>query len=293
MYLQADSRILIQGITGRQGSYHAARMAGEGFAVVAGVTPGKGGQTVAGAPVYDTVAQAAAHHRIDVSMIIVPPPFVLGAAKEAFEAGIPLVVIITEHVPVADTMRIKALAARHGAELIGPNTIGLIRPGLAKVGIMPTALYGSGGPVAIISRSGTLSHENASNLVNAGVGVGLVVGIGGDPIIGRDFVDVLERIRDEESIGAVLLIGEIGQDREERAADYLKGADYPKPVFAFIAGRHAPPGKKMGHAGAIIEKGSGSAAGKKAALEAAGVRVCPSLRAVVDDLKAWQEEHPA
>ncbi len=292
MYIDEDSRVLIQGITGRQGAYHAQKMVESGVAVVAGVTPGKAGQEVCGVPVYDHVAQALAEHPADVTMIIVPPPFVLGAATEAIEAGIPLLVIITEHVPVHDVMRIKALARHKGVKFIGPNTIGIIAPGKSKVGIMPTFLYGDGGEVAIISRSGTMCHESASNLVNHGIGVGAVVGIGGDPIIGVDFVAALEHFRDDDTIGAVLLIGEIGQSREEKAAQYLLEHPYPKPIFAFIAGRYAPKGKKMGHAGAIIEKGLGSAEGKIDLLQRVGVKVAFSTQQMVDELSRWKKKSP-
>ena len=288
MYIDKYSRVLIQGITGRQGAYHAQKMLESGVAVVAGVTPGKGGREVCGVPVYDRVAQARVAHPIDVSMIIVPPPFALAAAVEAVEAAIPLLVIITEHIPVHDVMRLKAMADRGGVKFIGPNTIGIIAPGQSKVGIMPTFLYGEGGRVAIISRSGTMCHENASNLVNRGVGIGAVVGIGGDPIIGIDFVAALEHFRNDDAIGAILLVGEIGQNREERTAEYLLAHPYPKPIFAFIAGRYAPRGKKMGHAGAIIEKGAGTAAGKIARLRQAGVKVALSTRQVVEDLSRWQ-----
>ena len=289
MFINQNSRVLIQGITGRQGSYHTQKMLESGVAVVAGVTPGKGGQEVCGVPVYDHVAQAQAEHAIDVSMIIVPPPFVMSAAAEAIEGGIPLLVIITEHVPVHDVMLIKAMTRKNSTRFIGPNTIGIIAPGQSKVGIMPTFLYGQGGRVAIISRSGTMCHENASNLVNHGVGVGAVVGIGGDPIIGMDFVDALEHFKNDDSIEAILLIGEIGQSREEKTAHYLLANPYSKPIFAFIAGRYAPSGKKMGHAGAIIEKGVGTAEGKIASLQEAGVTVIPSTQQVVEELSRWQE----
>lgn len=292
MYIDKNSRVLIQGITGRQGSYHTQKMLDSGVMVVAGVTPGKGGQEVCGVPVYDHVSQALVQHHADVSMIIVPPPFVLAAAKEAMEAGITLLVIITEHVPVHDVMRIKAMARQKGVTFIGPNTIGIIAPGQSKVGIMPTFLYGQGGKVAIISRSGTMCHENASNLVNRGVGIGAVISIGGDPIIGVDFVEALEHFRDDDSIGAILLIGEIGQSREEKTAEHLLEHSYPKPIFAFIAGRYAPKGKKMGHAGAIIEKGMGTAEGKIDSLRRAGVKVAFSTQQVADELSRWQEGSP-
>ncbi|BEQ15127.1 succinate--CoA ligase subunit alpha [Desulfoferula mesophila] len=290
MYIDKNTRVLIQGITGRQGSYHTQKMLDSGVAVVAGTTPGKGGQEVCGVPVFDRVFQALDQHPADASMIIVPPPFVLSAAEEAIEAGIKLLVIITEHVPVHDVMRLKAMASKKGVTFIGPNTIGIIAPGQSKVGIMPTFLYGQGGKVAIISRSGTMCHENASNLVNRGVGIGAVISIGGDPIIGVDFVEALEHFRHDDSIGAILLIGEIGQSREEKTAEHLLEHPYPKPVFAFIAGRYAPKGKKMGHAGAIIEKGMGSAKGKIDSLRRVGVKVAMSTQQVADELSRWQEE---
>lgn len=275
--LRAESKVIIQNITGKQGAYHAPLIKEYGTKIVGGVTPGRGGETIHGLPVYDSIKEAQeAHGQIDASMILVPPFAVKDAAIEALENGIPLVIIITEHVPVHDTMYLKALARRRGARLIGPNTIGVISPGQSKLGIMASVLYPPGS-VGVISRSGTLSHETASNLKYRGLGLSTVVGIGGDPVSGTEFADLLPLFAKDEATKAVVLIGEIGGTKEERAAEYLKNNDYPKPVFAYIAGRTAPPGKQMGHAGAIIEGHSGRVDGKAAALSSAGVKVAQSL----------------
>lgn len=290
MWVVEDTRVIIQGITGSQGSYHARIMCDDGVKVAAGVTPGKGGQRVYGIPVYDTVKEAMTHHRVDMSMIMVPPSNLLQAATEAIENHVETLVIITEHVPVHDTMKIKALADRHGIRLVGPNSPGLITPGRSKVGIMPAFLYGEGGNIAIVSRSGTLSHETASNLTFRGFGISSVIGVGGDLIVGLNFVDALKSYRKDPHTEAVILLGEIGGRLEEEAAQYLKRNAYPKPVFAFIAGRHAPKGKKMGHAGAIIERGTGSAAVKIAQLAEAGVTVAESLEALVSKVATWHRD---
>jgi succinyl-CoA synthetase alpha subunit len=290
MWVSEDTRVIIQGITGSQGSYHAKIMCEDGVEVVAGVTPGKGGQRVHGIPVYDTVKEVMTHHRVDVSMIMVPPRNLLQAAVEAIENHVQMVVIITEHVPVHDTMRIKALADRHSVRLVGPNSPGLISPGESKVGIMPAFLYGEGGTLAIVSRSGTLCHEAASNLTFRGLGISSVIGVGGDPIVGLNFVDALKSYLNDPQTEAVILLGEIGGRLEEEAANYLKLNAYPKPVFAFIAGRHAPKGKKMGHAGAIIQGKTGSAVGKIEQLSEAGVTVAESLEALVSKVGTWHQD---
>ena len=290
MWIAEDTRVIIQGITGSQGSYHAKIMCDDGVKVAAGVTTGKGGQIVHGIPVYDTVKEAMTHHKVDMSLIMVPPSNLLQAAIEAIENHVETLVIITEHVPVHDTMKIKALADRHGVRLVGPNSPGLITPGRSKVGIMPAFLYGEGGNLAIVSRSGTLSHETASNLTFRGLGISSVLGVGGDPIVGLNFVDALKSYLKDSHTEAVILLGEIGGRLEEEAAQYLKSNAYPKPVFAFIAGRHAPKGKKMGHAGAIIEGGTGSAAVKIAQLAEAGVTVAESLEALVSEVEAWYRD---
>jgi succinyl-CoA synthetase alpha subunit len=290
MWIAEDTRVIIQGITGSQGSYHAKIMCDDGVKVAAGVTTGKGGQIVHGIPVYDTVKEAMTHHKVDMSLIMVPPSNLLQAAIEAIENHVETLVIITEHVPVHDTMKIKALADRHGVRLVGPNSPGLITPGRSKVGIMPAFLYGEGGNIAIVSRSGTLSHETASNLTFRGLGISSVIGVGGDPIVGLNFVDALKSYLKDPNTEAVILLGEIGGRLEEEAAQYLKSNAYPKPVFAFIAGRHAPRGKKMGHAGAIIEGETGSAVVKIAQLAEAGVTVAESLEALVSEVEAWHRD---
>lgn len=285
--IDKDTHIIIQGITGTQGSYHAKIMLDYGVKIVAGTTPGKGGNQVHGIPVYDTVSEAVSLHKVDFSMIMVPAPFVLGAAVEAIENKVTTVLILTEHVPVHDTMRIKALAEKNGVRVIGPNTMGIIAPGKTKAGVMPVFLYGEGGKVAIVSRSGTLCHESASNLTYHGIGVSMVMGIGGDPIIGTSFVDALKLLKDDEETEAVVLIGEIGGSREEAAAEYLQSVDYGKQVFAFIAGRYSPPGRKMGHAGAIIEKGVGTANAKLQKLADAGVTVTGSIEDLIQKVEDW------
>ncbi|CEP66803.1 Succinyl-CoA ligase, alpha subunit [Moorella glycerini] len=280
--LEADSRVIIQGITGNQGAYHARLIKEYGTRIVAGVTPGRGGEEVHGIPVFDTVKEAreiAGH--LDASMILVPPRAVKDAAVEAIENDIPIIVIITEHVPVHDTMYLRALARQRGVRLVGPNTIGIISPGKSKLGIMASFLYPPG-HIGMMSRSGTLSHETASNLMYRGRGLSTVVGIGGDPVVGTDFVDLLPLFAADPETEAVIMIGEIGGNKEERAAEYLHSSSYPKPVFAYIAGQTAPPGKQMGHAGAIIEGQTGRADTKAAVLAAAGVRVANSLEELAD-----------
>jgi len=285
--IDENTHIILQGITGTQGSYHAKKMLDYGVKMVAGVTPGKGGIKVHGIPVYDTVREAVSKHKVDFSMIMVPAPFVLGAAVEAIENKVPTILILTEHVPVHDTMLIKALAEKNGVRIIGPNTMGIIAPGKTKAGVMPVFLYGEGGKVAIVSRSGTLCHESASNLTYRGIGVSMVMGIGGDPIIGTSFVDALKLLKDDPETEAVVLIGEIGGSREEAAAEYLQSVDYGKKVFAFIAGRYSPPGRKMGHAGAIIEKGVGTASSKLAKLADAGVTITGSIEDLIEKVEDW------
>ncbi|MHB8157695.1 MAG: succinate--CoA ligase subunit alpha [Desulfocucumaceae bacterium] len=278
--INSGTRILIQGITGSQGSYHARLMLEGGSRVVAGVTPGHSGEKVHGIPVYDTVRDAVREQGAEASMILVPPFAVYDAALEAIENGLSLVVIITEHVPIHDAVKIKHLADSRKCMVIGPNTIGVISPGLCKIGILPEFLY-KPGSVGLVSRSGTLSHEVASNLMEKGVGFSTCVGIGGDPVRGADFVDILRLFAGDPQTEAVIMIGEIGGIAEEKAAEYLKEG-YPKPVYAFIAGRTAPPGRRMGHAGAIVEGNQGTVESKEKLLRDAGVRVLPGLDDLVD-----------
>lgn len=277
-----DTRFIIQGITGLQGRVHARLSLEYGCALVGGVTPGKGGQTVEGLPVFDTVEEARdACGDLDATMILVPPAGVCDSAAEAMDNGIRTIVPVTEFVPVKDTLLIRDMAATHGATVIGPNTIGVISPGKSKIGIMPGFLY-SEGHVGIVSRSGTLTHEVASCLSYRGVGQSTCVGIGGDPVPGSSFTDILTRFKDDEETECVVLIGEIGGCGEEMAAEYLKQAPYGKPVFAFIAGNTAPAMKKMGHAGAIVAGNAGTVRSKREALQSAGVVTTKTLEELLD-----------
>lgn len=275
--VNSSTRIIIQGITGQMAQLHTRFMLEYNAKVVGGVTPGKGGQLVHDVPVFNTVSEAISNvGPVDATMILVPPYGVKDSAVEAIEAGIKLVVIITEFVPVHDTMKIRAAAKAHNARVIGPNTIGLISPGLTKVGIMPSMLY-SQGHVGIISRSGTLTHEVASTLTINGIGQSTCVGIGGDMIPGSSFQDILALFADDPDTHVVMMVGEIGGSSEERTADYLKSTHYPKPVVAFIAGVTSPPGKQMGHAGAIISGNEGTAESKTNALRSANVQVMRTI----------------
>ena len=266
-----DTRLLVQGITGREGEFHTRQMQEYGTNVVAGVTPGKGGGWVSGIPVFDTVHEAVDVTEANASIIYVPARFAAEAVLEAADAGIKLVVCITEGIPVLDMIRVRAYLDCRDTRLIGPNCPGLITPGEAKVGIMPGHIH-TPGPVGVVSRSGTLTYEVVHALTEKGVGQSTAIGIGGDPIIGTDFIDVLRLFEGDPQTRQVVLIGEIGGTDEQRAAEYI-AQHMSKPVTAFIAGQTAPPGKRMGHAGAIIEGGEGTAAEKIAAFEAVGVRV--------------------
>ncbi|MBI3287099.1 MAG: succinate--CoA ligase subunit alpha [Chloroflexi bacterium] len=269
--IDADSRVLVQGITGREGAFHTRQMLDYRTRVVAGVTPGRGGESVEGVPVFDTVRQAVAATGAHVSVIYVPAPFAPDALYEAADAGVGLIVCITEGIPILDMIRVRAYLDQRGVRLIGPNCPGLISPGRSKVGIIPGNICAPG-PVGLVSRSGTLTYEVVYELTRVGIGQSTVVGIGGDPILGSDFIDILKLFEADPETRAVVLIGEIGGNDEERAAEFI-AAQVSKPVVAFVAGRSAPAGKRMGHAGAIISGGSGTAAEKIAALERAGVPV--------------------
>jgi succinyl-CoA synthetase alpha subunit len=279
IWVGRQTRLLVQGLTGREGTFHALACREYGTQVVAGVTPGKGGTTHEGIPVFDTVAAAVESTGADASMIFVPPPFAADAVVEAADAGIGVIACITEGIPVNDMMRVKAFLARPRAggapaRLIGPNCPGLITPGQCKIGIMPGRIHREGS-VGVISRSGTLTYEAVDQLTRLGLGQSTVVGIGGDPVNGTSFVDCLAAFRDDPGTEAVVLIGEIGGMAEEEAACWISG-NFRKPVVAFVAGQTAPPGRRMGHAGAIIAGGRGTAADKVKALEAAGVAVVKS-----------------
>ena len=268
------SKVIVQGFTGKEGTFHATQCLEYGTNIVGGVTPGKGGQTHLDRPVFNTVKDAVEATGADVSLIFVPPMFVADAIMEAAEAGIKLIVTITEGTPVKDMMIAKPYATKMGAKLIGPNCPGIITSEEAKIGIMPGMIFKKGN-VGLISKSGTLTYEASNQIVNEGLGISTAVGIGGDPIIGLSYIELLEMFQNDPETHAIAMIGEIGGDLEIQAAKYIK-EHVTKPVTAFIAGQSAPAGKRMGHAGAIISGGAGTAAEKMAALEEAGVRVVRS-----------------
>lgn len=280
-----DTHMIIQGMTGRMGKMHAKRTLEAGVDLVAGVTPGKGGDTVWDLPVFDHVSEAVKKFpQINATMILTPPPAVKSAAMEALDAGISLLVIVTEFVPAHDALKIVKRARKTRAVVVGPNTIGVISPGEGKVGVMPDYIYKKG-HIGIISRSGTLTHEVASNLTFAGYGQSTCLCIGGDMVSGLDHTDGLKFFENDADTGAVIILGEIGGTSEENAADYIKNSHYPKPVFSYIAGVQAPPGKKMGHAGAIVSQGRGTADSKIKALESAGVKVAETTGRLLEFIK--------
>jgi succinyl-CoA synthetase alpha subunit len=297
--IDKSTRLLVQGITGRDGAFHTQQMLGYGTKVVGGVTPGKGGEKMHGVPVFDSVAAAVAQTRANATVIYVPAPFAADAIHEAADAGIALIVCITEGVPVRDTLgafhHVAALRGQNGngkPRLIGPNCPGLISPGLSKVGILPGHIC-KPGPVGLVSRSGTLTYEVVHQLTQSGLGQSTCIGIGGDPVIGTNFIDALTLFEADPQTEAVVLIGEIGGSDEEEAAHYIRRHMH-KPVVAFVAGQTAPPGKRMGHAGAIISGGSGTAAEKMAAFEAAGVpvaRIPSEIPRLVTELLERRRSH--
>ncbi len=270
--IDRDTRVIVQGITGKEGSFHTKLMLDYGTKIVAGVTPGKGGREVHGVPVYDTVEEAVKNHGADASIVFVPARFAPDAVYEAIDAGLKLVVVITEHIPVHDTMRFVNYAKSKGTVIIGPNCPGIIVPGRIKIGIMPVSPFKPGN-VAIISRSGTLTYEVAAAMTREGIGQSVAIGIGGDPIVGLDFVEALEMLEKDPETKAVVMIGEIGGDMEERVAAMYREGRFTKPIVAYVAGRTAPPGKRMGHAGAIISMGTGAYQDKVEALRKAGIPV--------------------
>jgi succinyl-CoA synthetase alpha subunit len=270
--IDSGTRAIVQGITGTQGSFHTQLMLQYGTRIVAGTSLGKGGTEMHGVPVYDTVAEALAEHMADASVVFVPAAFAADAALEALESGIKTVVLIAEHVPVKDSVELMAYAEQIKANIIGPNTPGIIAPGECKLGIMPAHVFAAGS-VGVVSRSGTLTYEIAAGLTRLGIGQSTCVGVGGDVVTGLSFVDALRLFREDPETEAVVLVGEIGGNLEEAAAEYLRKERFPKPVVAYVAGRFVPAEKRMGHAGAIVMGRSGTAAGKIAAFEDAGVRV--------------------
>jgi succinyl-CoA synthetase alpha subunit len=267
-----QTKAIVQNITGTQGTFHSQLMLQYGTKIVAGVTPGRGGTEVNGIPVYDAVEEAVERFDANASIIFVPAPFAKDAVLEAIAAGLNPVVVITEGIPVKDEIQIMEVATLKRTTVIGPNTPGIITPNECKLGIMPSHIFKQG-KVGLVSRSGTLTYEIAASLTAAGLGQSTCLGVGGDPVVGLSFVDVLEMFRKDPDTDAVAMIGEIGGNAEEMAANYIKDTNYPKPVAAYVAGRAAPPGKRMGHAGAIIMGKSGTAETKIEALRDAGVRV--------------------
>jgi succinyl-CoA synthetase alpha subunit len=275
IWLTRETRLLVQGITGKEGKFHALGCRDYGTQVVAGVTPGKGGETIESIPVFDSVEEAKRAAGASASMVFVPPPFAADAICESAAAGIELIVAITEGIPVADMLRVKAFLRDYPkVRLIGPNCPGIITPGQAKIGIMPGHIHRPG-RVGVVSRSGTLTYEAVWQLTGLGLGQSTCVGIGGDPVNGTSFLDVMKALSQDRETDAVILIGEIGGDAEETAAAWIKES-FDRPVVGFIAGRTAPPGRRMGHAGAIVSGGKGTAQAKIEALRAAGIHVCDS-----------------
>ena len=278
--VDSSTKVIVQGITGRQGSFHTRLMVDYGTCVVAGVAPGRGGREVHGVPVYDTIREALVEHEANASVVFVPARFAKDAVLEAVEAGLEVIVVVTEHIPVRDTIEFISHAMREGSTIIGPNTPGVITPGECKLGVMPGSVF-SEGRVGMVSRSGTLTYEIAYQLTRSGFGQSTCVGIGGDPVVGLTFVEVMEMFEEDPETEAVVLIGEVGGNLEELAAKHIEEHGYSKPIVAFIAGRIAPPEKRMGHAGAIVLGHAGTAQSKIEALERAGVPVAKTPREVV------------
>ncbi len=276
IFVNRESKLVVQGITGKEGRFHTRQCMEYGTNVVAGVTPGKGGQTMDNVPVFNTVRSAVEATGANASMIFVPPPFCADAIMEAADSGVELIVAITEGIPVLDMVRVKNFLSTKTCRLIGPNCPGIITPGECKIGIMPGKIHLKGGPAGVISRSGTLTYEVVDQLTKLGIGQTTCIGIGGDPVNGTNFIDVLEAFENDPDTRGIVMVGEIGGSAEEEAAAYIK-AHVTKPVVGFIAGLTAPPGRRMGHAGAIISGSSGTGQAKIEAMENNGIRVCKDL----------------
>ncbi|MBF4696033.1 succinate--CoA ligase subunit alpha [Fusibacter ferrireducens] len=289
IWVNRETRLVVQGITGLAARYHTEQMKAYGTNIVAGVTPGKGGTKVMAIPVYNTMREAVRETQANTSVIYVPAPFAADAIIEAIDAKIDLVVCITEHIPVQDMVKVKYYLKDSSTRLIGPNCPGIITPDQAKIGIMPGHIHKKG-TIGIVSRSGTLTYEAVSVVSNAGLGQSTAVGIGGDPINGTDFIDVLKAFNEDSETEAVIMIGEIGGDAEENAATWIK-ANMKKPVVGFISGKTAPKGKRMGHAGAIISGNSGTADSKITAMESAGIAVAERLSDIIPKLQVALEKH--
>jgi succinyl-CoA synthetase alpha subunit len=276
IFVDKDTRLLVQGITGKEGQFHARQCIDYGTKVVAGVTPGKGGQKMDDVPVFNTVKEAVAKTGANCSMVFVPPAFAADAIMEAADAGVDLIVAITEGIPVMDMVKVKNYLRGSKSRLIGPNCPGIITPGECKIGIMPGPIHKPGGPIGVVSRSGTLTYEVVHQLTLKGIGQTTCIGIGGDPVNGTNFIDCLEAFEKDPETTGIVMVGEIGGTAEEQASEFIT-QNVTKPVVGFIAGLTAPPGRRMGHAGAIISGQSGTAQGKIDAMKAAGIHICENL----------------